>query len=78
MENTLFENFVLWLVRNKMTFTITTGLAYGHKIYKQGEYQFTEINESKVNVTSDNFCYDATTLDELIKISRSIKEKNNE
>lgn len=74
MKNlTLFESFVLWLVRNKVELTITTGLAFGHKIYKQGEYQFTEINESKVNVESSNFCYDATTLDELIKLAKSIR-----
>lgn len=70
---TLFEEFVLWLTQNKNSFTIDTGIVYGHKIYKQGKYQFTEINDNTVTVDSDDFNYTATTLEELIKLSRAIK-----
>lgn len=69
----LFESFVLWMVRHKNSFTISTGIVYGHKICKQGRYQFTEIDDKAVNVECDDFNYTATSLDELIKLSKAIK-----
>lgn len=75
MENlTLFENFIVWLCRNRSSMTITTGITYGHRIYKQGRFQFTELAPTLVVIDSDGFTYRATTLDELIKFSRAIKD----
>lgn len=75
MENlTLFESFVVWLCRNKNSVAITAGIAYGHRIYKQGRFQFTDVDPTMVVIDSEGFAYKATTLDELIKFSKAIRD----
>lgn len=74
MENlTLFQKFVLWLLEKKQSFTITTGICYGHKIYKSGKYEFIEINEKEIVVSSDDFYIKVTTFEELIRIANAIQ-----
>lgn len=71
-EVTLFEQLVLWLLRNSSTFTITTGLMYGHKMCKLGNYTFIELGNNTVSVSSDNFNYSVTTTEELLKFARAV------
>ena len=74
MENvTLFENFLIWLCRNRLEFTVTTGLAYGHKMYKRGNFTFVEIDDHTVAVDGECFNYKATTLEELINLNKAMK-----
>ena len=38
LKCSIFDQFVLWLIRSKDTVTISTGIAFGHKIYSQGPF----------------------------------------
>jgi hypothetical protein len=78
IKEPIFEQFVLWLLRTRTTFTITTGIAYGHKIYQQGKYKFIEVDLNKVVIESDDLSYTATTFDELKKFAEAITEKSYE
>lgn len=77
-ETTLFEDFVVWLVRNCAEIHITTGLAFGHKIYTKGKYRFIERDENLVIVESDDFSYQATSLEELARFVRAISAPRKE
>ena len=69
MENiTLFENLVIWLVRNRRSVAIETGIVYGHKIYKQQEYTIIELTPTSVSITADHFYLETSSLDELIRV----------
>lgn len=74
MKTNLFEQLILWLYRNKIEFTIKTGLVYGHKIYKTGVYTFTELSDNMIGVTSDNgdFNYKIETYDEMVKLLKAM------
>lgn len=74
MENiTLFESFLIWLNRNKREFTVTTGIVYGHKIYKHGRYTFIELSPTEIGVSADDFYFRATNYEELIMIAKAIR-----
>lgn len=68
MSNSLFEQLVLWLFKNRLEFTISTGIAYGHKMYKHNGYEFVEFDDNTVSVYGDHFRYKVTTTHELIKL----------
>ena len=72
-ESSIFEKFIVWLYRNKKDFTITTGIVYGHSIYKKGNYTFTEISPNEVIIDSDDFYLKVTSVVELIKIYSAIR-----
>ena len=72
-ESSIFEKFIVWLYRNKKDFAITTGIVYGHSIYKKGNYTFTEISPNEVIIDSDDFYLKATSVVELIKIYNAIR-----
>ena len=73
MKTNLFEQLILWLYRNKIEFTIKTGLVYGHKMYKRGNFTFVEIDDHTVAVDGECFNYKATTLEELINLNKAMK-----
>lgn len=68
MSNSLFEQLVLWLFKNHHEFTISTGIVYGHKMYKHNGYEFVELDDNTVSVYGDHFRYKVTTTHELIKL----------
>lgn len=71
---TIFDQFTLWLIRAKETVTITTGFAYGHKIYSQGDFRFIELDDNKVCIEGPNFSLEVTTAEELIRFSKAITQ----
>jgi hypothetical protein len=70
----LFEQLLIWLYQNKLEFTITTGLAYGHKIYKTNGYTFIELDDTNIMVSSKDckFNYRATTFEEVVKLLKAL------
>lgn len=68
MSNSLFEQLVLWLFKNRLEFTISTGIVYGHKMYKHNGYEFVELDDNTVSVYGDRFRYKVTTTHELTKL----------
>lgn len=68
MSNSLFEQLVLWLFKNRLEFTISTGIVYGHKMYKHNGYEFVELSDNTVSVYGENFHYTATTFHDLVKL----------
>lgn len=72
--NSIFDQFVLWLIRHESKVSITTGIVYGKKIYTKGKYKFIELDSSKVSIEGPDFNLQATDLRELINFVRAIKE----
>jgi hypothetical protein len=72
--NSLFDQFVLWLIRHESKVCITTGIVYGKKIYTKGQYKFIEIDSSKICIEGPGFNQSMTKLDDLINFARAIKE----
>lgn len=72
-EPSIFERFIIWLYRNKKDFAITTGIVYGHSIYKKGNYTFTEISPNEVIIDSDDFYLKVTSVVDIIKIFEAIR-----
>lgn len=73
MSNSLFEQLVLWLIKNRREFTISTGIVYGHKMYKYNGYTFIELDDDTVAVEGENFYYKVTNSDDLLKILRAVR-----
>lgn len=71
--NSIFDQFVLWLIRHESKVCITTGIVYGKKIYTKGQYKFIEIDSSKVCIEGPDFNLQVTDLRELINFVRAIK-----
>lgn len=72
--NSIFDQFVLWLIRHENTVQISTGLFYGKKIYTKGQYRFIERDSSSVTVEGPELNLDLTKLEDLIKFVRAIAE----
>ena len=72
-EPSIFEKFIIWLYRNKKNFEITTGIVYGHSIYKKGNYTFTEISPNEVIIDSDDFYLKVTSVVDIITIFEAIR-----
>ena len=71
--NSIFDQFVLWIIRHESKVCITTGIVYGKKIYTKGQYKFIEIDSSKVCIEGPDFNLQVTDLRELINFVRAIK-----
>lgn len=73
MKTNLFEHLLLWLYRNRITFEITTGIVYGHKMYKTSGYTFTDLGDY-IMIQSDDgkFNYKAYTTEEVEKLLKAI------
>ena len=69
----LFEQFVIWLIRNRQEVKVSTGLAYGHKIIQIGNFQFTELSDTTISVDSRDFYTKLDNFDDLIKFTQGIK-----
>ena len=68
----LFETFVLVLCRNQRNFEISAEL-YGPRTYKLGNFTFTETAPNVITISSKDFCYRATNINEVIRIMNSIR-----
>lgn len=73
MKVNLFEQLVLWLIKNRREFTISTGIEYGHKMYKYNGYTFIELDDDTIAVEGENFYYKVTNSDDLLKILRAVR-----
>ena len=73
MKVNLFEQLILWLYYNRQEFTITTGIVYGHKMYKYNGYTFIELDDNTIAVEGENFYYKVTNPDDLLKILRAVR-----
>lgn len=69
----LFEQLVVWLIRNKQEVIISTGLVYGHKIVKIGNFQFTELSDKIISIDSSDFYTKVDNIDDLIRFVKGIK-----
>ena len=74
LKCSIFDQFVLWLIRSKDTVTISTGIAFGHKIYSQGPFRFIELDDNKVCIEGPSFSLYATTAEDLVSFSKAIVE----
>ena len=73
MELKLFEQLLLWLYRNKITFTITTGMVYGHKMYTISGYTFTDLDDHiRIQSEDGKFNFKTSSYEELVKILKAI------
>jgi hypothetical protein len=70
---TLSEEFLIWLNRNKRTFTVDTD-NYNNRTYKKGSFTFTELNCDTVMIFGSNVSYKAESVTELIRFVEGIRE----
>lgn len=69
---TLFETFVLLLCRNQRNFEITAEL-YGPRTYQLGAFTFSEYAPNVIVISSKDFYYKATNINEVIRIMNAIR-----
>jgi hypothetical protein len=70
----LFEKLVIARIRDTVQpVTISTGIAYGHKIMDIGKYRFIELADNIVVVESENFYAKCTTWEELEFIYKAMR-----
>lgn len=70
----LFEKLVIARMRDTtLEIVINTGLMYGHKIMKIGDYRFIELSEDCVAVEGEKFNAKCTTWEQLEFIYKAVR-----
>lgn len=64
----LFEKILIYLMRNNLQVTVTTGLVYGHKMIKMGRYEFCELSDDNVSITGTDFYTHCKTFEDAMRI----------
>jgi hypothetical protein len=64
MELNLFDMLIVWLGRNRRTFTVGHD-TYNHRVYIHGNYTFMEYSAKEVAVLGTDFYFKATNPEEL-------------
>lgn len=70
----LFEKLVIEHMRSTTNpITVTTGIAFGHKILRINDYKFIELDDSTVSVEADKFMAKCTSWEQLEFIWRAVR-----
>ena len=71
MELNLFDVLIIWLGRNRKTFTVGHD-TYNHRVYIHGNYTFMEYSDTEVGVLGLDFYFKATCITELMIMIKAI------